>query len=128
MGLARTIAVKASGAVGATGNSADYTNRDATGITVVVKNTAGSGTSPTVTVKLQEYYAGAGYVDVAGATTAAIAGGTPGTTQFTVYPGMTVGSNSGVSRPLGKTWRIVWTIGGSATPTVTFSVDATLHP
>lgn len=128
MALNRTIAVKASGAVGAAGgNSPTYTNRDASGVTVIVKNTAGSGTSPTITCKLQEYLAGAGWVDVPGATTAAIAAGTPGTTQFTVYPGMTVGANTGVSRPLGKSWRIAWAIGGSATPTGTFSVDAHLH-
>jgi Flp pilus assembly protein TadG len=124
----RVIAVKASGAVGAAGgNSSTYTNRDCRGITVFVKNTAGSGSSPTITVKLQENVTGAGWVDVAGATTAAIAAGTPGTTQFTVYPGMTVGSNTGVSRPLGRTWRLAWAIGGTATPTGTFSVDALLH-
>ena len=124
----RTIAVKASGAVGAAGgNSATYTNRDCKGVTVIVKNTAGSGTSPTVTVKLQEYADGAGWVDVTGATTAAIAAGTPATNQFTVYPGMTVGTNTGVSRPLGKTWRLAWAIGGTSTPTATFSVDAQLH-
>jgi hypothetical protein len=129
MALSRTIAVKASGSVGAAGgNSSTYTNRDCKGVTVVVKNTAGSGTSPTITVKLQENYSGAGWVDVTGATTAAIAAGTPGTTSFTVYPGVTVAANAGVSRPLAKTWRLAWAIGGSATPTGTFSVDANLHP
>lgn len=129
MAQARTIAVKASGSVGAAGgNSATYNNRDCSGVTVVVKNTAGSGTSPTITVKLQEYADGAGWYDITGATTAAIAAGTPGTTYFTVYPGVTVASNVGISRPLGKTWRLAWAIGGSSTPTGTFSVDAVLHP
>lgn len=128
MGMTRTIAVKASGSVGAAGgNSATYTNRDAGGVTVVVKNTAGSGTSPTVTVKVQEFVVGAGWVDVPGATTVAIAGGTPATNQFTVYPGSTAAANAYVNRPVGKTWRLAWAIGGSATPTVTFSVDAQLH-
>jgi hypothetical protein len=127
MALNRTIAVKASAAVTASAASSTFSNRDSRGITVKVKNTAGSGTSPTVTVKLQEYTVGAGWVDVTGATTAAIAGGSPATTEFTVYPGMTVGSNSGVSRPLGKSFRLYWTIGGSNTPSVTFSVDAELH-
>jgi len=129
MGAARLIAVKASGAVSANGNSATFTNRDSRGIAFVVANTAGSGTSPTVTVKLQEYYpAAAAWVDVAGATTTAIAAGTPATTTVVVYPGVTVAANAAVSRPLAKTWRIAWTIGGSATPTATFSVDAALLP
>lgn len=128
MGQNRTIAVKASGAVGAAGgNSVAFTNRDCRGVTVVVKNTAGSGTSPTITVKLQENVAGAGWIDVTGATTAAIAAVTPATTYFTLYPGVTVASNVGISRPLGKSWRVAWAIGGSATPTGTFSVDAELH-
>lgn len=128
MGQNRTLVLKASGAVGAAGgNSATFTNRDGRGVTVFVKNTAGSGTNPTVTVKLQENVPGAGWVDVTGATTAAIAGGTPGTTAFTVYPGVTVASNAGVSRPLGKVWRVAWAIGGTSTPTVTFSVDAQVH-
>lgn len=127
MAVSRTIAVKASGAVDTSAASATYTNRDARGVTVVVKNTAGTGTSPTVTVKLQENVPGAGWIDITGATTAAIAAGTPGTTYFTVYPGVTVASNVGISRPLGKTFRLFWTIGGTGTPTATFSVDAILH-
>ena len=128
----RTIAVRASsamnlGASGGTSYSSTYSNRDCRGISVIVKNTAGGGSSPTLVAKLQEYVAGAGWVDVTGATTASIAGGTPGTATFVVYPGQTVGSNTGVSRPLGKVWRIFYTIGGTSTPTVTFTVDAQLH-
>jgi len=121
------ISVLPSGVISASGNSAGYGNANCRGVTITVKNTAGSGTTPTLTVKLQEYTAGGGWVDVTGATTAAIAGGTPGTTSFTVYPGVTVAANAGVSRPLGRTWRVAWTIGGSATPTVTASIDAVLH-
>lgn len=128
MGLNRTLAVKASSAVGAAGgNSATFTNRDCSGITFIVKNTAATGTTPTLTVRLQEFATGAGWVDVPGAVTTALAGGTPATTLVTIYPGMTVTANAGVSRPLGKTWRLAWAIGGTATPTVTFSVDAELH-
>ena len=81
----KTFAIKASSAVGsAGGNSATFTNRDSRGVTIVVKNTAGSGTSPTVTVKLQENVPGAGWVDVTGATTAAIAAGTPGLLRWSI--------------------------------------------
>ena len=130
MGVSRAIAVLPSTTLnlGATGNSATYTNRDCRGLLVAVKNTAGGGTSPTLTVKLQEYFDGAGWVDVAGATTAAIVGTTPGTTTFVVYPGVTAAANAYVNRPLAKSWRLAWTIGGSATPTVTCSVDAVMLP
>lgn len=124
MGLNRTITVFASSVISASGNSVDYTNRDAAGVTVVVKNTAGSGTSPTITVKLQGKTLSGVYYDITGATTAAIAGGTPATTYFTVYPGHTVAANAGVSAVLPRTWRVVWTIGGSASPTVTCEVAA----
>lgn len=127
MALNRSIAVKASAAVGTSAASDTFTNRDCRGLSVIVENTAGSGTSPTVTVKLQEYVAGAGWVDVTGATTTAIAGGTPATNTFVVYPGCIASANAYINRPLGKVWRLYWTIGGSDTPTVTFSVDAQLH-
>jgi hypothetical protein len=121
----RSFAVKASGSVGAAGgNSSDYVNRGARGISVFVKNTAGSGTTPTVTVKLQAKSATGDYYDVPSATTAAIAGGTPATTYFTVYPGVAETANVSVSDTLPAIYRLVWTIGGSSTPTVTFSVDA----
>jgi hypothetical protein len=132
MGQTRLIAVLPAGTVlnygatGGTGNSASYTNRDCRGVAITVKNTAGAGTSPTLTVKLQEQFSGAGWVDVAGATTAAIAAGTPATTTFVLYPGVTVAANAGVSRPLAKAWRLFYTIGGTATPTVTCSIDAAL--
>lgn len=126
MGRNLLVAVKASGAITANGNSNVYNNADCRGVTVIVKNTAASGTNPTLTVKLQESVPGAGWVDVPGATTAAIAGGTPATTQFTVYPGMTVGTNTGVSRPIGRQWRVAWTVGGT-TPSITASIDAILH-
>lgn len=123
----RTIAVRASASLGSAGaQSSAFTNRDCRGIIVTVKNTAGSGSSPTLTVKLQEYVPGAGWVDVTGATTAAIAGGTPATTTLVVYPGCIASANAVVNRPLGKTWRLDYAIGGSSTPTVTFSVDAQL--
>lgn len=121
----RNFSVKASGSVGAAGgNSADFVNRGCKGISVFVKNTASSGTSPTVTVKLQAKSQNGDYYDVPGATTAAIAGGTPATNYFTVYPGIAETSNVSVSDVLPPVYRLAWAIGGSSTPTVTFSVDA----
>lgn len=124
MGLNRTIAVKASGAIGASTNSTDLTNRDCAGVMITLKTTAVSGTNPTLDVKVQELLPGAGYVDITGATFAQVTGA--GTQTLIIHPVLTAAANTIVKRPLGRTWRLVYTIGGTATPTVTFSVDAQL--
>ena len=122
-----TMAVRDSASLGAAGeNSRRLTNNTSRGIAVIIKNTASTGTSPTLTVKVQEWTSGAGWTDIAGAVTAAIAGGTPATTTLVVYPGVTVAANAAVSRPVGKFFRLSYAVGGSATPTVTFSADVQL--
>ena len=73
MALNRSIAVLAETEVTASSNSSSYTNRDCRGVAVIIKNTAaGAGSSPTLTVKLQGYVTGAGWVDITGATTTAL--------------------------------------------------------
>lgn len=106
-------------------------NRDGRGVLLEVDITAATGTSPTLTVKLQEFFpsanAGAGrWVDITGATTTALAadGGGAGATKLIVYPGVTVSANAAVSRPVSEYWRYVATVGGSDTPTVTCSISA----
>ena len=123
----RRIAVRPVAALGAAGdNSASYVNRAHRGVEVTVKHTAASGTNPTLTVKLQRHVPGAGWVDVAGATTTALAGGTPATTTLLVYPGCSASANAVVDHPLPPVWRLNYAVGGTSTPTVTFSVDAEL--
>jgi len=99
------------------------------GLILTADITASTGTSPTLTVKLQEYLpqaaAGAGrWVDVTGATTAAIDAGTPGATSLVVYPGCIAATNTYVNRPIGEHFRYVATVGGTSTPTVTCSIHA----
>lgn len=114
--------VIASGAINATGNSADMTNENARGALVIVDISAVSGTSPTLTVKLQAKDPISGhYADIPGATTTAL--NATGTTLLVVYPGAAVTANSSVSQPLPRTWRVAYTLGGSASPTVTASVS-----
>jgi hypothetical protein len=115
----KTTGVLASGAHN--GNAQD--NKSWRGVTLVVDVTAGTGTSPTLVVKLQERVGADTWVDVTGATTATISN-MASTAAFTLYPGVTVGSNTGVSRPLGEHWRYVATVGGTDTPTVTCSIHA----
>ena len=108
------------------------TKQDSTGyrgLILVVDITASTGTSPTLTVKLQEYLpqgnAGAGrWVDISGATTTAIDASVAGATSLVVYPGCTASANVQVNRPVGEHFRYVATVGGTSTPTVTCSIHA----
>lgn len=104
-------------------NSSTFTNSNARGVKFVIDITAFSGTSPTLTVKLQAKGRGGGttYVDVAGAATAAITGAV-GLTELTVYPGIAETTNVSVSDVLPALYRVVATVGGSATPTITATI------
>ena len=117
--MARTIF--ASAARTATANSARF-RRDVntTGIAVTVDVTAVSGTSPTLTVKLQAYDQVSGkYIDVPGAVTASITGTT--TARYVVHPAITASSNVAVAQVCPEMFRLVATIGGT-TPSFTMSV------
>ena len=116
--------VEASSAKGTSAAGATQVNRDCKGVVLVITKTANSGTSPTATIKVQGSANGTDWYDITGATTAAISAN--GTTTLTVCPGVPVTANVSTSQPLPRLWRIYWTIGGSATPTVTFSVDAAM--
>lgn len=91
------------------------------GVRIVCVISAVSGTSPTLTLKLQAYDAASGtWVDVKGASTLAL--GATGTTEMTVYPGLTAVVNEAVNAVPGRLVRLYGTIGGSNTPTVTCSI------
>lgn len=116
--------VEASSAKGTSAAGTTQINRDSRGVVLSISKTANSGTSPTVTIKVQGSANGTDWYDITGATTAAISAN--GTTTLTVCPGVPVTANVSTSQPLPRLWRIYWTIGGSDTPTVTFSVDAAM--
>lgn len=122
---------------GALSSGATNGNREdigsARGLILYADITASSGTSPTLTVKLQEWIpqanAGAGlWVDISGATTTAIDASSDSTTTLVVYPGCIASANAVVNRPVSEHFRYVATVGGSSTPTVTCSIHAALIP
>lgn len=106
-------------------NSPNLQNEDGRGVQVVVRNTAGTGTTPTLTVTIQGYDPTSGEYYTLLASTA-IAAGTPATTVLTVYPGVTASANVAVSAVLPFHWRVITTIGGTGTPTVTATISATV--
>lgn len=113
--------LKASGAVGAAGgNTGDLTNLGHRGIVLVIDNTAESGTSPTVTVTIEGKSAIGDYYTILASTALAA----QAVTTLTVYPGITAAANTAASTVLPRVFRVAWAIGGTDTPTVTFSVSA----
>lgn len=114
------------GAKVATGNGATQTNVGNKGIQIVLNMGAVTGTSPTFVLKVQgSVDGGTNWFDVPGATTASLVA--TGLWGITIYPGIavtagttTTGSTAGASGVLPRTWRVVWTIGGT-TPSFTIT-------
>lgn len=106
-----------------TTNSSDQDNDpQQKGVRLFLDITAVSGTSPTLDVKLQvKDPVSAKYEDMAGAAFAQKTG--TGQDIITIYPGIAETADESVSDILGSTWRIVATIGGTATPTFTYSLS-----
>lgn len=115
------VTVDTSSAKAATGNGATAVNFNAAGAKVFVHVTAVSGTTPTMVVKLQESHNGTDWVDIPGANTVSITAN--GVYVLTLYPGVPAVANQSIPLPLPRTWRCVWTIGGT-TPSFTFSTVA----
>ena len=114
------------GAKTATGNGATQTNVNATGATILVNMGAVTGTTPTAVLKLQgSTDAGTTWYDITGATTASLT--VTGIYVIQVYPGLTAvagtattGSVAMINGIIPRTWRVVWTIGGT-TPSFTLT-------
>ena len=109
-------------------NSNMITNHSAKGGIFWLEVTAVSGSSPTLDVKIQGYDPdGDDWVDlgnnVAGTGAYAFAQKTgAGQDQLTVYPGLTASGNAVCSGILPNQIRAVGTVGGSSTPTVTYTL------
>lgn len=115
------ITVDTSAAKTATANGVAGTNFNARGAWVFINTTVVSGTTPTLTVKLQGSVDGTNFFDL-DATNAATASITAaGTAVIRVYPGLTnaVGTANQV---LPRIWRCVFTIGGT-TPSFTVATS-----
>lgn len=107
------------GAKTATGNGATQTNYNASGAILAFIIGAVSGTTPTCVFKLQgSNDNGTTWYDLPGAVTPSITAS--GNYVLAVYPGATVAANAAVSHPLPRTWRVVWTLGGT-TPSFTIT-------
>lgn len=118
--LAALVSLSAAGA-GAT-NGTDQRNVNHRGVQVVVDITAITGTSPTLTVKLQGKDNASGkYYDLL--TSAALAA--TGTTLLTLYPGAPSTANVSSPQVLPATWRVIGTVGGTG-PAVTATIGASV--
>jgi hypothetical protein len=106
-------------------NSGNQVNENCRGIQLVIRNTAGTGTTPTLTVTIQGFDPASGQYYTLLASTA-IAAGTPATTVLTVYPGLAATANVSASNVLPFHWRVLTAIGGTGTPTVTATISAHL--
>lgn len=119
------VTFKALGAVIATGADADYTNRDAIGALFFLEITAVAGTTPTLDIKIQAKDPTSGqYHDIVGATFAQKTG--VSRDMLIIYPSLSEVANKKVSFRLPRIFRFYWTIGGTASPSFTFSIGATL--
>jgi len=114
------------GAKTATGNGATQTNVGYKGISLVIAMGAVTGTTPTCVIKMQSSVdGGTNWVDIPGATTASLTA--TGVWGIDLYPGQavtagttTTGTKATASGILPRTWRVVWTIGGT-TPSFTIT-------
>ena len=123
----RTVTIRASSALGATGATDPVASHGARGIIIYMEVTAVSGSSPTLDCKLQGYDAlGDVWHDITGAVFAQKTG--TGSDYLTVYPGIGETANEAVSDVVPALIRVHSTIGGSGTPTVTFTLGGVFIP
>ncbi|WP_269221989.1 hypothetical protein [Flavobacterium sp. IMCC34518] len=108
------------GAKSATFNGATQTNTTAKGVVVIFNVGTVSGTSPTMVCKLQgSADSGTTWFDLPSATTAILTA--TGVFGIEIYPNITTvaattttGTTAQISSVLPRTWRVVYTIGGTS--------------
>ena len=123
----RTVTIRSSAALGATAASTPVASHGARGIIIYMEITAVSGTSPTLDSKVQAYDAlGDVWHDITGAVFAQKSG--TGSDYLTIYPGIGETTNEAVSDVVPALIRVHNTIGGSSTPTVTFTLGGVFVP
>lgn len=117
-GMSVSTATGDTGAKIVTGNGATQTNIGNKGIQIFIVLGVVSGTTPTAVFKLQGSVDGTNFFDIPGATTASLTAST--NVGITVFPGATVtagvvttGTTAIASTVIPRTWRVVWTIGGT---------------
>ena len=123
----RTVTIVSSAALGTTAASTPVASHGARGIIIYMEITAVSGTSPTLDSKVQAYDAlGDVWHDITGAV---FAQKTAASSDYlTIYPGIGETANEAVSDVVPALIRVHNTIGGSSTPTVTFTLGGVFIP
>jgi len=123
----RTVTIRSSSALGATAATTPVASHGARGIIIYMEITAVSGTSPTLDSKVQAYDTlGDVWHDITGAAFAQKSG--TGSDYLTIYPGIGETTNEAVSDVVPALIRVYNTIGGSSTPTVTFTLGGVFVP
>jgi hypothetical protein len=125
-GMSTALTTGDTGAKVATGVGVTITNVGSKGVQITLNMGAVTGTNPTFVLKVQgSTDAGTTWYDIPGATTATL--NATGQYGITIYPGVT--TVAGVATPnttaatgmvIPRTWRVVWTIGGT-TPSFTIT-------
>jgi hypothetical protein len=114
------------GAKTVTGNGATLTNAGNKGVQILIVMGVVSGTTPTFVGKIQgSVDGGTTFYDIPGAATASLTA--TGNFGIMAYPGTAVtagttvsGTTATANMGLPRTWRVVWTIGGT-TPSFTIT-------
>jgi len=125
-GMSTALTTGDTGAKTVTGNGATITNVGNKGVQILINMGVVSGTTPTFVGKIQgSTDAGTLWYDVPGAVTASLTA--TGQYGIMIYPGIattagvaTTGTTATCSMVLPRTWRLVWTIGGT-TPSFTIT-------
>lgn len=123
--LTSQITAEASTAKTVTGNSAStIINASSTGVMLFLNASVASGTTPSLTVRVQVLDpVSGGWVDLPGAAFAAVVAATASPLLLVIDLGVVAVANSAVNMPLPRSWRLAWVISGT-TPSFTFSVGA----
>jgi hypothetical protein len=119
-GMSTALTTGDTGAKVATGNGATITNVGNKGVQILLNMGAVTGTTPTLVLKVQgSVDGGTLWYDIPGATTASITA--TGQYGILVYPGVattagvaTTGTTATCSMAIPRSWRVVWTIGGTS--------------
>lgn len=125
-GMSTTLTTGDTGAKTSTGNGATITNVGNKGVQILLNLGTVTGTTPTLVLKVQgSTDAGTLWYDIPGAATASLTA--TGQYGITIYPGIattagttTSGTTATCSMVMPRTWRVVWTIGGT-TPSFTIT-------
>lgn len=117
-----TAALVTLAAAAAGGNSAEQINLYGRGLQLSIDITVITGTGPTLTVSIQgkDPVSGKWYTLLQSAALSAVA-----LTNLTVYPGVTAAANVAASQVIPRTWRVLYSIGGT-TPAVTATIGASV--